>query len=100
MNCHWNCITSTKSPVSGTGTVDLEKANGLFFGYMVYADGTNAVTVTLKDRDSGGSVIHQVVVPKAPPSLMFGPFKASSDRIYFSISGTNGTVLFFQAIPL
>ena len=88
-----NLKTLTDGQVAGTATIQCKASK--FGGALIKADGTNAVTVTVKNDSSGGDTIFQYVT--ATPAVVILPIDCNNS-IYYSITGTNGAAQLFEWI--
>ncbi len=87
-----SCLRSISAgAISGTNSI--ECPSEIFGGCLISADGTNAVTVTVRKTDAAGAIIFQITT-KTPLSV-FAPFQAES-TVYTVVSGTGGTAHFYE----
>lgn len=84
--------TISEGAIAGTGTIDL--SGPVFGGVDVNADGTNAATVIIRDNDATGEILVHCITTVG--KTFFGPFRAASKKIYYSISGTGATATLYE----
>lgn len=77
--------------ITGTGTLGCPSE--IFGGALISADGTNAVTVTVRKTDVAGPIIFQANTKTSLP--IFAPFQAENP-IHYAISGVGGTAQLFE----
>jgi hypothetical protein len=85
----------TSGLVTSTGT--FVTSTGNFGGCTIVADGTNEVTVQVRETDASGEIIfhHKVKNSQYCPGSFRG--NGSVTTFYYSVSGTGGEAMFFEA---
>ena len=84
--------TLTDGAIAGTGTIEL--SGYVFGGVDINADGTNAAVVVIRDQDATGVILLDSSTISG--KTIFGPFRAPSGKIYYSISGTGATATLYE----
>lgn len=80
--------------MSGSGTIQM---NGYIFGgALITADGTNDATITIRENNSSGTILYEIVTKSPGAPIM--PIKSNSKRIYYSISGTGAKAQLYEWI--
>jgi len=90
----------TAGKVSGTSTTTLEGhsgSSGVFGGALITTDGSNAVTVTIRETDGSGTILFQVITVSGGPYLL--PVLSNDSTIHYVISGTNGEAMLYEWHP-
>jgi hypothetical protein len=84
----------TDGAIAGTGSIDLD--GNIFGGFILNADGTNSASIEIRINDSAGEVL--VDANSTISEAVFAPFRATSGRIYYSISGTGASASLYEWI--
>lgn len=79
--------------VTGTGILNLTVGH-MFGGFDLNADGTNLVTIVIRNQDAAGQILasSQTISGKS----LIAPIEAKSGAIYYSITGTGGSVFLYE----
>lgn len=77
--------------VTGTGTV--EARTGVLGAVNIAANGSDVVTVTIKETNASGRVIFATKTPI--PLFVAAPFE-TVNTVYYDISGTGGELQLFE----
>jgi hypothetical protein len=75
------------------GTAVLACKSEIFGGAIISADGTNAVTLTVRKNDGAGAIVFQMTTKSTLP--IFAPFEADA-VVHYTLSGTGGSAQMFE----
>jgi len=90
----------TSGQVSGTNTATLSGSHqsaGVFGGALITTNGSDAVTVTVRETDGSGTILFQITTISAGP--FWAPVKSEDSTIHYVISGTGGTAMLYEWHP-
>ena len=87
-------VPMTSGLVSSTGT--FTTSSGVFGGAAIVADGTNEVTVTVRETDASGQIVFQHKTKQSVPFLGAFRGEGSINTFYYSVSGTGGEAMFYE----
>ena len=93
-----NLTPLTNGAQTNTGTAELISSvnkGGVIGGVLITADGSNDATVILRENNSTGFILFEIVTKS--PLFITAPIRSGNTNIiYYSITGTNATAMLYE----